>query len=141
MQRTDHLISNVPESRVSEAVITRDAKGKSVAQYNVAAWLYLRGTQGLSVSLVLNYQDGTVRREVTVDQGTLDQRGRVMLSGIARLSFLKRISDLQIRLQTTAQIGKPTVEELFFEALEKVDAEPKEATSPDKDPLSKMGLL
>lgn len=122
MQPSDQLVSKVPAPIVANARTANTVNGGRVADYNVAAWLLIPGMAELPVTLIARYRDGEQVREVVIDHGSLNGHGRILLSGVARLPFRQRIEDLQIRLRAALQLSRLTVEELFVQAVEQINA-------------------
>lgn len=118
MQQQDSLIGPVPASVVEAARSTVTPFEGRVADFNVAAWLHLPGMTELPLSLLVSYMDGGQRREVTVDHGTLNPKGKILLAGVARLPFKQKIEQMQVRLRCAVPIKGLLVEELFVQALE-----------------------
>ncbi|WP_342243203.1 hypothetical protein [Pseudomonas sp. OTU5201] len=118
MQQQDSLIGPVP-ARVVEVArsILTPFEGR-VADFNVAAWLHLPGMTDLPVSLQVTYMDGEQRREVAVDHGRLNTKGKILLAGIARLPFKQKIDQMQVRLRSAVPIKGLLVEELFVQPVE-----------------------
>ena len=105
MQQHDSLIGPVPARVVEVARSTLTAFDGRVADFNVAAWLHLPGITDLPVSLMVAYMDGSQRREVAVDHGKLNPKGKILLSGVARLPFKHKVEQMQVRLRSLA--GQP----------------------------------
>ena len=120
MQPSEQIVSKVPAPVVANARAAHAINGGRLADYNVAAWLYVPGMAELPVTLIAHYRDGEQLREVVIDHGSLNGHGRILLSGIARLPFRQKIEDLQIRLRTALQLSRVTVEELFVQAVEQI---------------------
>ncbi|WP_213664346.1 hypothetical protein, partial [Stutzerimonas stutzeri] len=99
-QTHDKLIGPVLSHIVDQAPLALTAYEGRVAEFNIASWLQLHGQAGLGVSLVMKYRDGQQRREAAVDHGRTDSNGRILLSGVARLTVRSRIEDLQVYLRT-----------------------------------------
>jgi hypothetical protein len=118
MQQHDSLIGPVPARVVEVARSTLTAFEGRVADFNVAAWMQLPGMTDLPVSLMVAYMDGGQRREVAVDHGKLNPKGKILLSGIARLPFKHKIEQMQVRLRSAVPIKGLLVEELFVQAVE-----------------------
>ncbi|MFZ6048662.1 hypothetical protein ACFW0H_21380 [Pseudomonas sp. CR3202] len=118
MQQQDSLIGPVPARVVEVARSTLTAFEGRVADFNVAAWLHLPGMTELPVSLLVSYLDGEQYREVAVDHGKLNPRGKILLAGIARLPFRQKIEQMQIRMRCAVPIRGLLVEELFVQAVE-----------------------
>ncbi|MDH4562179.1 hypothetical protein [Pseudomonas sp. BN411] len=118
MQQHDSLIGPVPARVVEVARSTLTAFDGRVADFNVAAWLHLPGMTDLPVSLMVVYMDGSQRREVAVDHGKLNPKGKILLSGVARLPFKQKIEQMQVRLRSAVPIKGLLVEELFVQAVE-----------------------
>ncbi|MDA8486085.1 hypothetical protein NNO07_23735 [Pseudomonas resinovorans] len=118
MQQHDSLIGPVPARVVEVARSTLTAFDGRVADFNVAAWLHLPGMTDLPVSLMVVYMDGSQRREVAVDHGRLNPKGKILLSGVARLPFKQKIEQMQVRLRSAVPIMGLLVEELFVQAVE-----------------------
>lgn len=126
-QNQDKLIGPVP-SRIVEAarLIVTPYEGR-VAEFNVAAWLQLPGLANLPVSLLVNYRDGEIRREVSVDHGKVNAHGKILLSGIARMTVKHKIEDMQVRLRSAVPVQGLLVEELFVQAVEQAGADSRQA--------------
>jgi hypothetical protein len=118
MQQQDSLIGPVPARVVEVARSTVTPFEGKVAEFNVAAWLHLPGMTDLPVSLLVNYMDGDKRREVAVDHGRLNAKGKILLAGIARMPFKQKIEQMQVRLRSAVPIKGLLVEELFVQAVE-----------------------
>ena len=118
MQQHDSLIGPVPARAVEVARSTLTAFEGRVADFNVAAWLHLPGMTDLPVSLMVAYMDGSQRREVAVDHGKLNPKGKILLSGVVRLPFKHKIEQMQVRLRSAVPIKGLLVEELFVQAVE-----------------------
>ncbi|PWU28705.1 hypothetical protein DK254_23145 [Pseudomonas sp. RW407] len=120
MQPTDQIVSRVPEHIVANARPLGMGNGGRACDYNVAAWLQVPGMAQLPVTLLACYGDGERQHEVVIDHGTLNASGRILLSGIARLTYRYRIDNLQIRLRSAVGLSRLTVEELFVQAVEQI---------------------
>ncbi|WP_137822577.1 hypothetical protein [Pseudomonas sp. D(2018)] len=118
MQQQDSLIGPVPARVVEVARSTVTPFEGRVADFNVAAWLHLPGMTDLPVSLQVSYMDGEQRREVAVDHGRLNAKGKILLAGIARLPFKQKIDQMQVRLRAVVPIKGLLVEELFVQPVE-----------------------
>ncbi|NWL78150.1 hypothetical protein DM872_14960 [Pseudomonas taiwanensis] len=118
MPQQDSLIGPVPARVIEVARSTVTPFEGRVAEFNVAAWLHLPGMTDLPVSLLVNYMDGEQRREVAVDHGRLNAKGKILLAGIARMPFKQRIEQMQVRLRSAVPIKGLLVEELFVQAVE-----------------------
>ncbi|GLZ88161.1 hypothetical protein Pres01_42120 [Metapseudomonas resinovorans] len=118
MPQQDSLIGPVPARVIEVARSTVTPFEGKVAEFNVAAWLHLPGMTDLPVSLLVNYMDGEQRREVAVDHGRLNAKGKILLAGIARMPFKQRIEQMQVRLRSAVPIKGLLVEELFVQAVE-----------------------
>ncbi len=118
MQQQDSLIGPVPARVVEVARSTVTPFEGKVADFNVAAWLHLPGMTDLPVSLLVNYMDGDKRREVVVDHGRLNTKGKILLAGIARVPFKQKIEQMQVRLRSAVPVNGLLVEELFVQAVE-----------------------
>ncbi len=118
MQQQDSLIGPVPARIVEVARSTLTAFEGRVADFNVAAWLHLPGMTELPVSLLVSYLDGEQQREVAVDHGKLNPKGKILLAGIARLPYRQKIEQMQIRMRCAVPIRGLLVEELFVQAVE-----------------------
>ncbi|BAN50175.1 hypothetical protein [Metapseudomonas resinovorans] len=118
MQQQDSLIGPVPSGIVDVARSSLTAFDGRVADFNVAAWLNLPGMADLPVSLLVSYLDGDRRREVAVDHGRPNAKGKILLSGIARLPFKQKIEQMQVRLRAAVPIKSLLVDELFVQAVE-----------------------
>lgn len=118
MQHQDSLVGPVPARIVEVARSALTPYEGRVADFNVAAWLHLPGMSELPVSLLVSYTDGGQRREVAVDHGRLNPKGRILLAGIARLPFKQKIEQMQVRLRSAVPIRGLLVDELFVQAVE-----------------------
>ncbi|WP_044873845.1 hypothetical protein [Pseudomonas sp. LFM046] len=118
MQQQDNLIGPVPARVVEVARSTLTPFEGRVADFNVASWLHLPGMADLPVSLLVNYMDGEQRREVTVDHGRLNSKGKILLAGVARLPFKHKIVQMQVHLRCAVPVQGLVVEELFVQAVE-----------------------
>ncbi|MCY1211071.1 hypothetical protein D9M68_264970 [compost metagenome] len=127
MQQHDSLIGPVPARVVEVARSTLTAFDGRVADFNVAAWLHLPGITGLPVSLMVAYMDGSQRREVAVDHGKLNPKGKILLSGVARLPFKHKVEQMQVRLRAAVPIKGLLVEELFVQAVELAEPAKRQA--------------
>jgi hypothetical protein len=123
----DRLIGPVPAQIISLArtlVTTYDGR---VAEFNIAAWLQLSGLERLPVSLMIRYLDGEQRREVAVDHGNVGNHGKVLLSGIARLSVKQKIQQAEVFLRSAVPAQSMLIEELFVQAVEQVNNDKRQA--------------
>ncbi|TLX59871.1 hypothetical protein DN824_06755 [Stutzerimonas nosocomialis] len=119
-QAHDKLVGSVP-ARIAEAAhFSLTAYEGRVAEFHVAAWLQLPGLANQNASLLVRYRDGQQRREVPVDHGRVSGNGKVLLSGIARLSAKTKIEDMQVVLRPPMATEGMVVEELFVQAAEAV---------------------
>lgn len=118
MQQQDSLIGPVPARVVEVARSTLTPFEGRAADFNVAAWLHLPGMTDLPVSLMVSYMDGGQRREVAVDHGKLNAKGKILLAGIARVPFKQKIEQMHVRLRSAVPIKGLLVEELFVQAVE-----------------------
>lgn len=121
MQHHDSLIGPVPVRIVEVARSSLTPYEGRVADFNVAAWLHLPGMSELPVSLLVSYTDGGQRREVAVDHGRLNPKGRILLAGIARLPFKQKIEQMQVRLRSAVPIKGLLVDELFVQAVDQAE--------------------
>ncbi|MCO6057196.1 hypothetical protein NG726_10985 [Pseudomonas sp. MOB-449] len=129
MQQQDSLIGPVPARIVEVARSTLTPFEGRVADFNVAAWLHLPGLTELPVSLITSYMDGGQRREVSVDHGRLNAKGKILLAGIARLPFKQKIEQLQVRLRCAVPLKGLLVEELFVQAVELAEPANRKASA------------
>ena len=123
----DRLIGPVPAQVISLArtvVTTYDGR---VAEFNIAAWLQLKGLENLPVSLMLRYLDGEQQREVAVEHSKVGAQGKVLLSGIARLTVKHNLQNLQVFLRTAVPAQSMLVEELFVQAVEQAQSDKRHA--------------
>ncbi|MDH4554732.1 hypothetical protein E8F11_06005 [Pseudomonas sp. BN417] len=121
MQHQDSLIGPVPARIVEFARSSLTLYEGRVADFNVAAWLHLPGMSELPVSLLVSYTDGGQHREVAVDHGRLNPKGKILLAGIARLPFKQKIEQMQVRLRSAVPIKGLLVDELFVQAVEQAE--------------------
>jgi hypothetical protein len=56
----------------------------------------IAGLESLPVSLMASYMDGPQHREVAVEHGRVGAKGKVLLSGIARLGIKQNLQQVQI---------------------------------------------
>lgn len=114
----DSLIGNVPAAIVSLARFQVTPYEGRVAEFNIATWLHLPGLANLPVSLVISFQDGSVKREVVIDHGKVNAHGKILLSSVARLPVKQKIEQMQVRLRSAVAVSGLVVEELFVQAVE-----------------------
>jgi hypothetical protein len=126
-QALDKLIGPVPSAITNLARFQVTPYEGRVAEFNVAAWLQLPGLATLPVSLLIYYRDGNVQREVMIDHSKVNQFGKVMLSGVARLPVKKAIEDMQVHLRCAVSASSLIVEELFVQAVELAQTERRKA--------------
>jgi hypothetical protein len=126
-QALDKLVGPVPSAITNLARFQVTPYEGRVAEFNVAAWLQLPGLATLPVSLLINYRDGNVQREVMIDHSKVNQFGKVMLSGVARLPVKQAIEDMQVRLRCAVSASSLIVEELFVQAVELAQTERRKA--------------
>ncbi|AOE87034.1 hypothetical protein [Pseudomonas sp. TCU-HL1] len=129
MQQQDSLIGPVPARIVEVARSTLTPFEGRVTDFNVAAWLHVPGMTELPVSLIASYMDGDQRREVSVDHGRLNAKGKILLAGVARLPFKQKIEQLQVRLRSAAALKGLLVEELFVQAVELAEPANRKASA------------
>lgn len=118
MHQHDSLIGPVPARIIEVARSTVTPFEGRVADFNVASWLHLPGMTDLPLSLLVSYMDGEQRRDVVVDHGRLNPKGKILLAGIARLPFKQKIEHMQVRLRSAIPIKGLLVEELFVQPVE-----------------------
>ena len=126
-QVQDKLIGSVPARIVDVAHLLVTPYEGRVAEYNIATWLQLPGLANLPVSLLVSYRDGDKRREVNVDHGKVNAHGKILLSGIARMTVKHKIEDMQVRLRSAVPVQGLLVEELFVQAVEQAGADSRQA--------------
>lgn len=126
-QALDKLVGPVPSTIVNLARFQVTPYEGRVAEFNVATWLQLPGLANLPVSLLINYRDGNVQREVIIDHSKVNQFGKVMLSGVARLPVKLKIEDMQVRLRSAVSTSSLIVEELFVQAVELAQNDSRQA--------------
>jgi hypothetical protein len=123
----DRLIGPVPAQIISQArphLTTYDGR---VAEFNIAAWLQLKGLENLPVSLMVRYIDGEQAREVAVEHSKVGVQGKVLLSGIARLGMKQNVQNVQVFLRTAVPAQSMLVEELFVQAVEPAKSDKRQA--------------
>ncbi|MDP3844940.1 MAG: hypothetical protein Q8R10_00715 [Pseudomonas sp.] len=123
----DRLIGPVPAQIINLARPLVTAYDGRVAEFNIAAWLQLSGLERLPVSLMIRYLDGEQRREVAVDHGNVGAHGKVLLSGIARLTVKQKIQQAEVFLRSAVPAQSLLVEELFVQAVEQVNSDKRQA--------------
>lgn len=123
----DRLIGPVPANITSLARMVVTPYDGRVAEFNIAAWLQLKGLENLPVSLMLRYLDGEQQREVAVEHGKVGAQGKVLLSGIARLTIKHNLQNVQIFLRTAVPAQSMLVEELFVQAVEQAQSDKRRA--------------
>lgn len=126
-QALDKLVGPVPSAIVNLARFQLTSYEGRVTEFNVAAWLQLPGLANLPVSLLISYRDGNAEREVMVDHTKVNQFGKVMLSGVARLPVKQKIEDMQVRLRSAVSASSLVVEELFVQAVELAQNDSRQA--------------
>jgi hypothetical protein len=125
----DRLIGPVPAQVISLARTVVTPYDGRVAEFNIAAWLQLKGLENLPVSLMLRYLDGEQQREVAVEHSKVGAQGKVLLSGIARLPIKHNLQNLQVFLRTAVPAQSMLVEELFVQAVEQAQSDKRHALS------------
>lgn len=123
----DTLIGNVPAAIVSLVRFQVTPYEGRVAEFNIATWLHLPGLANLPVSLLISYQDGSVKREVVIDHGKVSAHGKILLSSVARLPVKHKIELMQVRLRSALSISGLVVEELFVQAVEPAQVDSRQA--------------
>jgi hypothetical protein len=123
----DRLIGPVPAQVISLARTVVTPYDGRVAEFNIAAWLQLKGLENLPVSLMLRYLDGEQQREVAVEHSKVGAQGKVLLSGIARLPIKHNLQNLQVFLRTAVTAQSMLVEELFVQAVEQAQSDKRHA--------------
>jgi hypothetical protein len=126
-QALDKLVGQVASTIVNLARLHVTPYEGRVAEFNVAAWLHLPGLADLPVSLLINYRDGSTRREVMIDHGKANQQGKILLSGVARLPVKQNIEDMQVRMRSAVATNSLIVEELFVQAAELPQTDSRQA--------------
>jgi hypothetical protein len=126
-QALDKLVGQVASTIVNLARLHVTPYEGRVAEFNVAAWLHLPGLADLPVSLLINYRDGSARREVMIDHGKANQQGKILLSGVARLPVKQNIEDMQVRMRSAVATNSLIVEELFVQAAELPQTDSRQA--------------
>jgi hypothetical protein len=126
-QALDKLVGPVPSAIFNLARFQVTPYEGRVAEFNVAVWLQLPGLANLPVSLLINYRDGNVQREVMIDHSKVNQFGKVMLSGVARLPVKQKIEDMQVRLRSAVSASSLIVEEFFVQAVELAQNDSRQA--------------
>ncbi|MBT8767609.1 hypothetical protein [Metapseudomonas boanensis] len=117
----DTLIAPICDSIITSARASLTTYDGRVTEFNVAAWLQAPGLSSFPVSLLVRYSDGGAQREVFVDHGKLNAKGKILLAGIARLPFKKKIEAMKIHLRSAVPIKGLLVDELFVQAVETVE--------------------
>ena len=123
----DRLIGPVPAQVISLARTVLTPYDGRVAEFNIAAWLQLKGLENLPASLMLRYLDGEQQREVAVEHSKVGAQGKVLLSGIARLPIKHNLQNLQVFLRTAVPAQSMLVEELFVQAVEQAQSDKRQA--------------
>lgn len=123
----DTLIGNVPAAIVSLVRFQVTPYEGRVTEFNIATWLHLPGLANLPVSLLISYQDGSVKREVVIDHGKVSAHGKILLSSVARLPVKHKIELMQVRLRSALSISGLVVEELFVQAVEPAQVDSRQA--------------
>lgn len=123
----DTLIGHVPPRIIDSARQQVTPFEGRVSEFNVAAWLQVPGLANLPVSLMVSYRDGEAKREVSVDHGKVNNVGKVLLSGIARMPVKTRIEGVQVRLHSAVPTRALVVEELFVQPVDMLPVEEKQA--------------
>lgn len=123
----DRLIGPVPAQVISLARTVVTPYDGRVAEFNIAAWLQLKGLENLPVSLMLRYLDGEQQREVAVEHSKVGAQGKVLLSGIARLTVKHNLQNVQVFLRTAVPAQSMLVEELFVQAVEQAQSDKRHA--------------
>ncbi len=123
----DRLIGPVPAQVISLARTVLTPYDGRVAEFNIAAWLQLKGLENLPVSLMLRYLDGEQQREVAVEHSKVGAQGKVLLSGIARLTVKHNLQNVQVFLRTAVPAQSMLVEELFVQAVEQAQSDKRHA--------------
>ncbi|MDO9322775.1 MAG: hypothetical protein Q7U01_14240 [Pseudomonas sp.] len=123
----DRLIGPVPAQIINLARTIVTSYDGRVAEFNIAAWLQLAGLERLPVSLMIRYLDGEQHREVAVDHGNVGARGKVLLSGIARLPVKQKIQQAEVFLRSAVPAQSMLVEELFVQAVEQINNDKRQA--------------
>lgn len=123
----DRLIGPVPAHITSLARMIVTPYDGRVAEFNIAAWLQLKGLENLPVSLLLRYLDGEQQREVAVEHSKVGAQGKVLLSGIARLSVKHSLQNVQVFLRSAVPAQSMLVEELFVQAVEQAQSDKRQA--------------
>jgi hypothetical protein len=123
----DRLIGPVPAQVISLARTVVTPYDGRVAEFNIAAWLQLKGLENLPVSLMLRYLDGEQQREVAVEHSKVGAQGKVLLSGIARLAIKHNLQNVQVFLRTAVPAQSMLVEELFVQAVEQAQSTKRQA--------------
>jgi hypothetical protein len=123
----DRLISPVPAQVISLARTLVTAYDGRVAEFNIAAWLQLKGLENLPVSLMVRYLDGEQAREIAVEHSKVGAQGKVLLSGVARLGVKQNLQNVQVFLRTAVPAQCMLVEELFVQAVEPAKNDKRQA--------------
>ncbi|MBX9914383.1 MAG: hypothetical protein K2Y25_10840 [Pseudomonadaceae bacterium] len=123
----DRLIGPVPASITSLAKTIVTPYDGRVAEFNIAAWLQLKGLENLPVSLMVRYLDGEQPRELAVEHSKVGAQGKVLLSGIARLTIKHNLQNVQVFLRTAVPAQSMLVEELFVQAVEQAHSDKRQA--------------
>ena len=123
----DRLIGPVPAQVISLARTVLTPYDGRVAEFNIAAWLQLKGLENLPASLMLRYLDGEQQREVAVEHSKVGAQGKVLLSGIARLTVKHNLQNVQVFLRTAVPAQSMLVEELFVQAVEQAQSDKRHA--------------
>lgn len=114
----DRLIGPVPAQVINLAHTIVTAYDGRVAEFNIAAWLQLKGLESLPVSLMVRYLDGDRPCEIAVEHSKVGAQGKVLLSGVARLGVKHKLQNVQVFLRTAVPAQSMLVEELFVQAVE-----------------------
>jgi hypothetical protein len=125
----DRLIGSMPSQIINSARSINTAYDGRMVELNVAAWLQLAGLESLPVSLMASYMDGPQHREVAVEHGRVGAKGKVLLSGIARMGIKQNLQQVQIFLRSAVPAQSMLVEELFVQAVEQISSNSRQVSA------------
>jgi hypothetical protein len=113
------LLGTVPKSTyATDYNPIGGGKGIRMSDYNVAAWLSVTAPailEKVDVKLLLKYTDARGQHTKLVDRGQPDERGCVLLAGIASVEAAGAMTDMRAFAQVTAQQCSCHVEELYVQ--------------------------
>lgn len=118
----EKFVAKVPESHIHHPP-QLSARMQWHSSYNVACWLRLQQPRPCRFSLTIKYMDQEgVTKSVTVDACNHELGASLLLSGLANIQAVGRITDMGVYIETSDNPPPYVVDELFVQSTEKTAA-------------------